>query len=87
MKLEPLRQHFNNLSSKMHSGWEAVRKVRVAPAIPPHGSFSQQGLAYMRASSRYIKEVSKLLKNGVMTSHNSPSSYEFVQGMWTYKIL
>ncbi|XP_048233125.1 uncharacterized protein LOC8267056 isoform X2 [Ricinus communis] len=79
IKLEPLRQHLSTLSLILHSGWEAVRKVRVTPHIPPNGSLSQQSLAYMRASTQYMKQVSRLLRDEVKTLRNSPSSYEVVQ--------
>lgn len=81
IKVELLRQRLNSISSKVHSGWDAMRKVHVTAAIPPHGSFQQQGLAYMRVSSQYIKEVLKLLRNGVTMSHSRSSSYDVVQGM------
>ncbi|KAF2283904.1 hypothetical protein GH714_017082 [Hevea brasiliensis] len=80
LKLEPLRQQLSILNSTLHTGWEAVRKVRVTPHIPPNGSISQQSLAYMRASTQYIKQVSRLLRHGVTTSRNSPSPYEVEQG-------
>ncbi|XP_065876247.1 uncharacterized protein [Euphorbia lathyris] len=83
IKLEPLRQHLSILNSSLHSGWEAVRKVRVAPQIPPNGSVAQQSLACMRASTQYIKQVSRLLKNEVTISRNSPPTYEVVQETYT----
>lgn len=83
IKLKPLCRKLSTLNSTLHSGWEAVRKVHVTPHIPPNGSFSQQSLAYMRASTQYIKQVSKLLTNGVTTLRNSPSSYEVVQETYT----
>ncbi|XP_057997660.1 uncharacterized protein LOC131176612 [Hevea brasiliensis] len=83
LKLEPLRQQLSILNSTLHTGWEAVRKVRVTPHIPPNGSISQQSLAYMRASTQYIKQVSRLLRHGVTTSRNSPSPYEVEQETYT----
>ncbi|GAV59244.1 hypothetical protein CFOL_v3_02775 [Cephalotus follicularis] len=78
-KLESLRLHISKLNSTLGSGWKAVRKVRVSPNMPANGTFSQQSLAYVHASTLYIKEVSRLLKNGVTILHNNSSSYEVVQ--------
>ncbi|KDP29750.1 hypothetical protein JCGZ_18685 [Jatropha curcas] len=83
LKLEPLRRPLSTLNSTLHSGWEAVRKVHVSPQIPPNGSFSQQSLAYMRASTHYIKQVSKVLRNEVATLCSNPSSYAAVQETYT----
>lgn len=71
----------SKLKSTLHSGWVAVRKVNFAPRIPVNGSFSSRSLAYMHASTRYIKQVSGLLKIGVTSMCNNGSpSYEAVQG-------
>ncbi|XP_057495298.1 LOW QUALITY PROTEIN: uncharacterized protein LOC130780349 [Actinidia eriantha] len=79
LKLEPLRFHMSNVKSTVSSGWGALHKVRVAPRVPANSSFSSQSLAYVHAGTRYIKEVSGLLKAGVSTLRNSSSSYEVVQ--------
>ncbi|KAG7966520.1 hypothetical protein I3843_08G055100 [Carya illinoinensis] len=79
IRLESVQCHCSNLQSTISSGWQAVRKIRVAPRLPANGSLSRQSLAYVHASTRYIKQVSGLLKNGVTTLRNSPSSYEAVQ--------
>lgn len=73
----------SNVKSTLSSEWEAIHKVRVSSQIPANDSFSHQSLAYVYASTRYLKEVSGLLKTGVSTFHNSSSSYEVVQGMKT----
>ncbi|XVF59087.1 hypothetical protein PTKIN_Ptkin07bG0246700 [Pterospermum kingtungense] len=78
VKIESLHQRFSKINSKLYSGWEAFRKVRVTPNIPANGSLSRQSLAYLQASSQYIKEVSKLLKTGVTTLRSSSTSYEAV---------
>lgn len=80
IRLESVQCHCSSLQSTISSGWQAVRKIRVAPRLPANGSLSRQSLAYVHASTRYIKQVSGLLKNGVTTLRNSPSSYEAVQG-------
>ncbi|OIT28396.1 PREDICTED: uncharacterized protein LOC109212700 [Nicotiana attenuata] len=79
IKMESVRYHLSNLRSTFSSGWQAVRKVRFAPRMPANGSFSRQSLAYMQASTQYIKQVSGLLKIGVTSLRSSPSSYEVVQ--------
>ncbi|KAG2698798.1 hypothetical protein I3760_07G165000 [Carya illinoinensis] len=79
IRLESIQYQFSNFQSKLCSGWQALRKIRVAPRLPANGSFSRQSLAYVQAGTQYIKQVSKLLKNGVTTLRNSPSSYEAVQ--------
>ncbi|CAH9129911.1 unnamed protein product [Cuscuta epithymum] len=79
IKMECLRNHLLNLRSSITSGWKALRKVRFAPHAPRNGSFSRQSLAYMHASTQYIKQVSGLLKIGVTSLRSSPSSYETVQ--------
>ncbi|KAG9137431.1 hypothetical protein Leryth_020632 [Lithospermum erythrorhizon] len=79
VKMESLRFHLSNFGSKISSGWKAVRRVRFAPHVAPNGSFSRQSLAYVHASTRYVKQVSGLLKVGVPTMRSSPSSYEVIQ--------
>ncbi|XP_054789232.1 uncharacterized protein LOC129294776 [Prosopis cineraria] len=79
IKMESVRQYFTSLQSTVSSGWQSLRKVRFAPRVPANGSFAQQSLAYARASTRYIQQVSGLLKAGAKTLRNSPSSYEVAQ--------
>ncbi|OVA01803.1 hypothetical protein BVC80_9075g46 [Macleaya cordata] len=79
IKMESLRYRVSNLQSTISSGCEALRRVRVVPRIPANGSFSRHSLAYVQASTQYIKQVSSLLKVGVTTLRNSSASYEAVQ--------
>ncbi|OUZ99781.1 hypothetical protein BVC80_9065g56 [Macleaya cordata] len=79
IKWEYLRYRLSNLQSTLTSGWQALRRVRVQPRIPANGSFSGRSLAYVHASSHYIKQVSGLLKTGVTTLRSRSSSYEVVQ--------
>lgn len=79
IKLESLRYRLSNLRSTFSSGWQALRRIHVVARIPANGSFSRKSLAYVHASSQYIKQVSGLLKTGVTTLRSSPSSYEGVQ--------
>ncbi|KHG03261.1 Anti-sigma F factor antagonist [Gossypium arboreum] len=80
VKMESVHQRFCKVNSMLHSGWEALRKVRLAPNTPVNGSLSKQSLAYLQASSQYIKEVSKLLKTGVTTLRSNSTSYEEIPG-------
>ncbi|XP_023535679.1 uncharacterized protein LOC111797041 isoform X1 [Cucurbita pepo subsp. pepo] len=77
--LETIKYQFSSFQSAVASGWHALHKIHFAPRIPPNSSLSRQSLAYVHASTRYIKQVSKVLKAGVTTLRSSPSSYEVVQ--------
>lgn len=81
LKMDCVKQRLYNLRLSISSGWRALCKVRFAPQAPRNGSFSRQSLAYMQASTQYIKQVSGLLKIGVTSLRSSPSSYDSVQGM------
>lgn len=81
IKLGNIRYHLTSFQLTLASRWHALRKLRVAPRLPANGSFSRQSLAYVHAGTRYIKQVSGLLKIGVTSLRNSSSSYEVVQGM------
>nr|XP_043617097.1 uncharacterized protein LOC122588943 [Erigeron canadensis] len=77
VKLETVRRHLVKLQSKVSSGWQAVRSIHFSPRVPENGgSFSRHSLAYMQASTQYIKQVSGLLKIGVSTLRSSSSGYE-----------
>ncbi|KAM3360547.1 putative protein isoform X1 [Capsicum galapagoense] len=78
VKLEAIRAQLSNVKSTISSEWGAIRKVRVAPRIPPNGSLSHQSLAYLHAGTRYVKDVSGILKLGVTTLRSSSTSYEVV---------
>lgn len=79
IKLDSIQYRLSNLQSALSSGWQALRKIRVTPHLPAKKSFSRQSLAYVHASTQYIKQVSGLLKVGVTTLRSSSSSYEPVQ--------
>ncbi|KAI3972579.1 hypothetical protein MKX01_019237 [Papaver californicum] len=79
IKMETIRYRVSNLQSTLSSGYEALRRVRVVRRIPASGSFSQHSLAYVHASTQYLKQVSSLLKVGVTTLRSSSASYETVQ--------
>ncbi|XP_009601182.1 uncharacterized protein [Nicotiana tomentosiformis] len=78
VKLEAIRSQLSNVKSTLSSEWGAIRKVRVAPRIPPNGSLSRQSLAYLHAGTRYVKDVSEILKLGATTLRSSSTSYEVV---------
>ncbi|CAI9116173.1 OLC1v1017257C1 [Oldenlandia corymbosa var. corymbosa] len=75
LKMEAVRYQISNLQSAISSGWHAVRRVRFAPRVLK-GSISRQSLAYVHASTQYIKQVSGLLKVGVATLRSSSTAYE-----------
>ncbi|KAI9106858.1 hypothetical protein K1719_022386 [Acacia pycnantha] len=79
IKMDSVRDRFNNLHSSLSSGCRALRSTRCVPCISANGSLARQSLSYMHASTRYIQQVSGLLKAGVTTLRNSSSSYEVVQ--------
>lgn len=81
IKMDVIKDRFSNFQSTVSSGWQAVRSVHFTPRVSENGSFSRQSLAYVQASTQYLKQVSGLLKTGVATLRSSPSSYD-VQGMW-----
>uniref|UniRef100_A0A1D1Z558 Calcium-dependent secretion activator n=1 Tax=Anthurium amnicola TaxID=1678845 RepID=A0A1D1Z558_9ARAE len=85
MKLKSIRHHMSNLQSTVSSGWVSLRKVRLLPHVPANSSFSRNSLAYMHASTQYIKQVSSLLKIGVTTLRNR-SSYEIVQESYSCQL-
>ncbi|KAJ0653400.1 hypothetical protein HanOQP8_Chr15g0583151 [Helianthus annuus] len=76
VKTETVKRQLVNLQSKVSSGWRAVRNIHFSPRVPADGSFSRHSMAYMQASSQYIKQVSGLLKVGVSTLRSSSSGYE-----------
>jgi len=87
VKMDSVRYHFSNLQSSLSAGWQALRRIRFVPRVPANGSLARQSLAYVHASTRYIQQVSGLLKVGVTTLRNNSSSYEVVQGMLTCIII
>ncbi|MCL7032901.1 hypothetical protein MKW94_025525 [Papaver nudicaule] len=83
VKMEALRCRLSNLRSTFSSGWQAIRRVRVQPRVPATGSFSRHSLAYVHASSQYIKQVAGLLKIGATTLRSRSEPYEVVQETYT----
>ncbi|WCJ24715.1 hypothetical protein M5689_006651 [Euphorbia peplus] len=79
LKIDLVQYHLSKMHSTLCTAWRSLRKIHVAPRITANGSFSRQSLAYVHASTRYIKQVSGLLKTGVTSLRNSSTSYEVVQ--------
>lgn len=78
-KLVVVRRNITELNLTLSSGWKAAKKVHVTPHVPLNGSFSRQSLAYVQAAARYLKQVSKAVKNEMAASRTGPQTYETVQ--------
>ncbi|KAK4356224.1 hypothetical protein RND71_025195 [Anisodus tanguticus] len=78
VQLEAIRAQLSNVKSTVSSKWGAIRKVRITSRVPPNGSLSHQSLAYLHAGTRYVKDISGILKFGVTTLRSSSASYEVV---------
>ncbi|XP_021861749.1 uncharacterized protein [Spinacia oleracea] len=80
INMESARLQLSKVQRSVLSGWHALRRVRFVLHKPAEGSLSKKSLAYVQASSQYLKQVSGLLKVGVVTTlRNSASSYEPAQ--------
>lgn len=79
INIESARLQLSKVGRSVVSGWQALRRVRFVLHKPADGSLSRKSLAYVQASTQYIKQVSGLLKVGVTTLRNNSSSYEAVQ--------
>ncbi|KAK9758272.1 hypothetical protein RND81_01G219800 [Saponaria officinalis] len=77
--VESTRLQLSKLQRTVVSGWNALRRVRFVLQKPAEGSLSKKSLAYVHASTHYIKQVSGLMKVGVTTLRHNASSYETVQ--------
>lgn len=86
IKMDAVRYRFYSLQSTLSTGWQALRKIRFVPRVPPNGSLPRQSLAYVQASAQYVKQVSGLLKIGVTTLRSSSSAREVVQGTCNLRI-
>ncbi|KAL1201250.1 hypothetical protein V5N11_031031 [Cardamine amara subsp. amara] len=85
IKFEKIRIHFSNMSTRLFSGWRALRRIHVR--VPANGSsLSRQSLAYVHASTQYLKQVSGLLKTGVTSLRNSSTSYDIVQETYSCRL-
>ncbi|CAE6178788.1 unnamed protein product [Arabidopsis arenosa] len=85
IKFEKIRIHFSNMSTRLFSGWRALRKIHVR--VPANGSsLPRQSMAYVHASTQYLKQVSGLLKTGVTSLRNNSTSYDVVQETYSCKL-
>ncbi|XP_010530236.1 PREDICTED: uncharacterized protein LOC104806846 [Tarenaya hassleriana] len=85
IKLEKIRISFSSLQTRLCSGWRALKKIRVR--VPANGSsLSRQSLAYVHASTQYLKQVSGLLKIGVTSLRNNSTSYDVVQEIYSCRL-
>ncbi|CAA6658860.1 unnamed protein product [Spirodela intermedia] len=85
INLKTFRHQISNLQSSLSSGWGSLRNVRLVPHLPTTRSFSRNSMAYMHASTQYIKQVSALLKIGV-TTLRSRSSYDVMQESYSCQL-
>ncbi|ESQ54863.1 hypothetical protein EUTSA_v10024255mg [Eutrema salsugineum] len=83
IKFEKIRVRFSNMSTRLFSGWRALRKIHVRV---PANSLSRQSLGYVHASTQYLKQVSGLLKIGVTSLRNSSTSYDVVQETYSCRL-
>nr|VDD34137.1 unnamed protein product [Brassica oleracea] len=79
LKHEVISQQLEELNATLYCGWKAVKSVHVTPQVTPKGSISRKSLEYMRACARYLKEVSKVLREEFITSHGTPRSLQASQ--------
>ncbi|CAO2834467.1 unnamed protein product, partial [Amaranthus hypochondriacus] len=80
INMDSARSQLSKVQRSIVSGWHALRRVHFVLHKPADGSLSKKSLAYVQASSQYIKQVSGLLKVGVVTTlRHSASSYDPVQ--------
>ncbi|RAL45738.1 hypothetical protein DM860_009602 [Cuscuta australis] len=77
-KIDSLRFQISTVKSTLSSEWGAIRKLRVSPRLPPNAPFSHQSLAVLHAGTRYMKDVSGILKLGYTTFRSTSKSYEVV---------
>ncbi|GJS28561.1 hypothetical protein Tco_0489181 [Tanacetum coccineum] len=78
-KLQKLNRRLSFMKSRVYSEWEALSRVRVAPVISPNGSLSDKSLAYLHFGTRYLKDVSGMVKVGITSLHNASTPREVVQ--------
>ncbi|XP_019177354.1 PREDICTED: uncharacterized protein LOC109172616 [Ipomoea nil] len=82
-KIDSLRFQISNIKSTVSSEWEAIRKIRVAPRLPINATFSQKSLVYLHSGTRYMKDVSGIIKLGFTTFRSSSKSYEVVPEIYS----
>ncbi|XP_062100220.1 uncharacterized protein LOC133806101 [Humulus lupulus] len=78
LEKESLQRQYSHLKSNISSSWKSIQNVRLAPKVPANGSFSRQSLAYAKAVTRYMKQVSEVLKVGATNLCRGPLPYNQV---------
>lgn len=79
---ESLQRRYLNVKSTLSSTCKSIKGVRVAPQVPVNGSLSHRSLAYLHAGTKYMKQVSEVLKIGATNLCSTSSSYDQeVQGV------
>ncbi|KFK34615.1 hypothetical protein AALP_AA5G168700 [Arabis alpina] len=85
IKFEKIRVRLSNMSTRLSSGWRALKRIHVR--VPANdSSLPRQSLAYVHASTQYLKQVSGLLKTGVTSLRNSSTSYDVVQETYSCRL-
>ncbi|MFS8017674.1 hypothetical protein Hanom_Chr15g01383191 [Helianthus anomalus] len=79
LKLQKFNRRLSGMKSTVHSEWEALKRVRVAPKFSPKGSLSHQSLAYLHFGTHYMRDMAGLLKVGITSLHNAPTLPEPAQ--------
>lgn len=84
VKLQKINRRLSTTKSIVHSEWEALRRVRVAPNFSANGSLSHQSLAYLHFGTQYVKDVSGLVKVGITSLNKASTPPETTQGICLY---
>ncbi|KAH0849114.1 hypothetical protein HID58_091535 [Brassica napus] len=84
-KFEKSRGYFSNISTRISSGWRALRKNYLR--VPANGSsLSRQSPGHVHARPECLKQVSCPLKVGVTSPCNSSTSYDDAQETYTCRL-
>lgn len=85
VKLDSLQLRLSNVKSILSAERKVLKRERVTPVMPVGGSLLQQSMTYIVVGTRrYLKEVPELIKVGFNAWRSSSSSYEEVQGMFSW---
>ncbi|KAI3695361.1 hypothetical protein L1987_78357 [Smallanthus sonchifolius] len=74
LKLQKGNRRLSGMKSTVHSEWEALKRVRVAPKFSANRSLSHQSLAYLHFGTLYLRDVAGLLKVGITSLQNDAST-------------
>ncbi|XP_024028571.1 uncharacterized protein LOC21391910 [Morus notabilis] len=84
---ESLQRRYLNVKSILSSTCKSIKRVHVAPQVPANASLSNRSLAYLHASTKYMKQVSAVLKIGATNLCSSSLSYDHQVVQETYSCL